>query len=474
MTARTFTFTVQPPPPTGNANWAERSTGPGVVWAHNFEEEGELTQHLFSADTVYNYTAADQFRPTLVPAPELGATAKAVGSRTWAAVIAETIPAVPELTAGTIRVNDASAFPNPAAGPYGKYSLYIGNGYVHERVEVLSINYATNTLSVIRGQQLEGSANDIAPQHVDGTPIGCAPSCRWNRIMMPFAAGQNGKSAPDIGIANGFRTATWAQSTTKYGQAHSRWRRGFWGHPAAYAKYNAQWPPADYATTGWAPPTTSIPTVTDCFAHPDPAMCGEFWFQYRMKVPAAKFTDVASKLIYIQTAHQSMPQQIFCTLDGRSASYEDRIIPAYNFNGPIWDYASVMKQPGWFRIPPDEWVTYMVHIIPGRGVREWPEYSGDRQGGAPEMTIEMFAARANQSTFTKYATVTNWRGRYGYPAPDGSHNTAPPAYNVVNPANYPNTYVGSGSSGAPFTNHELLFAQCILSRYEIPCPTPLV
>jgi hypothetical protein len=480
VTIRSFTLNVTAPATDQVTSWNQRSTGPGVVWAHNFEYQAELNQFLFSPGSAFPHNANEPFLPKRYSAPQFGPTAGMVGERTWATTLAEPLPPVPENTMGSIRVTDASVFPDPATHYNGWYELLIGKGasegYNQESIRVYSINYATNTLtSVLRGEQLSSGSLTHTPDFPAGFPIGHAPSARWNRLMLPLVAGQNGLPFNDRGIAAGYNTKTWTQSTTNYGIAHGRFRGGWWGHPAAHAKYHAQWPPAD-TSLGWegASATNGTP-LANCFAHNDPNMCSEFWIQYRMKIPAAKFNDTPCKLMYLQTANMSTPQQLFHSID-TSGSYEDRLVLAYNFNGPVFDFASVMSQPGWHRYVPDEWVTYMIHVIPGRGVREWPEYpgTGANQGGAAEGTIEMFAARQNESTFTKFCSTTIFKCRYGYPPPDGSYNTNPPAYNAFNPTNYPNHYPGSGSSGAALTNSEVLYAQVILSRFEIPCPPPLV
>lgn len=498
MTVRTFNLQVYAPATDQESSWAQRSTGPGVVWAHNFESSSEVTQFLYPASiTTYTSQNTDPLAAYRDTAPEFGTGAGCLVSRTRSARILDDLPSVPENTANQlIRVSDASQFPDPATYyNAGGYRLILGGaqdtpGVIkpQEMVQVRAINYTTNTLTVTRGVQLGtywGGLN-TAPAHAAQTPIGTADQMRWQRIMMPFAAGQNGKSTPDIGIANGYRTKTWTWSHAIWG----RFRGSFWGHSAVHTKYDAKFPPDDTyvggygATYGFAQPTAAIPQITNSFAHADPEMCNEFWIQWRMWYPSLKLQDNDGKLFYLHPVHSSLPQQLFMGtnpsshIPGAAGGTGPKVLIAHR-NGPaIQDNGgTVMDVDIPYNHWIDGWATWMLHVKPGRSDAENPSYAGTPQGShnnaVPEGLIELYVAGPTESSFTLIQRTSNFRFEYGIPF--SIHRTTPAIYSAFNPSNYPNAYISDTSSqGAPLTNHAVKYAQVILSRYEIPCPQPLV
>jgi hypothetical protein len=494
MTIRSFTLNVVAPPAGAEADWVYRSTGPGVVWAHNFEQAAEVSNFLYTSDGAYPYQNTDPMACQRIAAPEFGAGAGAISARTYTARLIDGLPAVPKGTVATIRVSDASPFIDPTTYYNRWYLLLVGFatneqqywGYPQELVRVDAVDYVNNTLTVRRGHQTYSGATE-APAHIANTPIGTTDKMRWNRPMCPLVAGSNGKTTDDIGIQNGYRTRPWAWSRT----GHGRFRGGYWGHETTYGLFNPLWPPADDysvgnrgATYGYEGPTAAIPQITNSFAHADPQMCNEYWIQWRQYMPALKAQDSASKLCYLQNVDRSTAQQLFLGVDNRSrpnlpgapGGTGPQVSFAHNFGAEIEDWAQGDGQPmdtlidynHWL----DTWATFMIHVKCGRGQREWSAYPNDGRGGAPESIIELYCAGPSDSGFTKIKSIDTFRMRYGYP---GNYIWNPPAYNSFAPVNYPNAYISpTSSSGAPLTNHEMKFAQVILSRHQIPCPAPLV
>jgi hypothetical protein len=447
---------------------------------------------------------------SMEPAPELGSNAGCLISAARSTRILDDLPEVPELTPDQpIRVADASVFFNPA-NYYnsGGYRILLGgqqydDGIIRpqEMVQVRAINYSTNTLTVTRGVQLGtywGGLNR-APAHAAQTPIGYTDQLRWQRIMLPFAAGQNGKSTNDPGIALGYRTKTWTWSHAIWG----RFRGAFWGHEAVHQKFdqvidpdNGQrgpWPPLDdYPTTsnfgtnlGFAKPgLAAVPRSWECFAHADANMCNEFWIQFRMWVPSIKMQDNDGKLFYLHPVHASLPQQIYMGssptshVPGAAGGAGPQVVIAHR-NGPAIQFngGTIMDVDVPYNHWLDSWATWMLHVKPGRSDAENPNYTGtavgDHDNAVAEGLIELYVAGPTDTSFTLIQRTSNFKFEYGIPF--GQHRTTPAIFSAFNPANYPNAYISDSSSmGAPLTNHKVKYAQVILSRFEIPCPPPLV
>jgi hypothetical protein len=495
MTRGTITFTVAPPATNQAEDWNNRSRGPGVVWAHNFEHQDEIAKSLiFVSITQYTAQNTDPMAPYREAAPEFGANAGVLVSRTRSALLREALPVAPLNSPGTIKVYDASNFIDPTTYYNRWYLLLIGHAtnlppfpstVQQEIVKVTAIDYATNTLTVERGYQTYKFATE-APAFAVDTPIGTDDLGRWNRIMMPLVAGQNGKTTDDIGIANGYRTRNWTWSAN----AHGRFRGAYWGHEATHAKFDAQWPPVDDysvgnfgATYGYLKPSASVPTIFNCFAHANPQMCNEFWIQWRMKIPSLKMQDAPGKLMYLHTAHKSLQQQLFMGISAETESVAGapggtgpRVILACR-NGPEIEGngGTIMDTQVPYNHWLDTWATWMIRVKPGRGTREWPEFPGPLSAGgpgAPEGVIELYVAGPSDSAFTLIKRTSNFAHYYGIPFT--IFRETPAMYNAFNPCNYPNNYMSqTSSSGAPLTNHAVKYAQVILSRYAIPCPLPL-
>jgi hypothetical protein len=114
--------------------------------------------------------------------------------------------------------------------------------------------------------------------------------------------------------------------------------------------------------------------------------------------------------------------------------------------------------------PKDEWVTVLVHVIPGRdndayyganpstGLTPWPYH---------DMTIEAWVARKGATAYTKVYEQFNLAWDY---YSSGRH---PAAFNKIGPT----AYMNSGAVPQPAVagwSHK--FTQLIFSKQFIPCP----
>jgi hypothetical protein len=414
MSNRTFRANVRQASAT-TGNWATRSTGPGVVWAHNFENAAEVQNFLYTSNGYYQYQKTDPMAAIRGDASELGSGAGCIKARTYSARIPGGLLSVPKGTVEVIQLDNATPFMRPQDYYNGWYWLLIGHatneeqyrGYPQEVVRVDAVDHQNHTLTVRRGH-VTYSGQTHAPAHTNNTPIGITSMLRWNRPMCAIRAGSNGRTADDIGIQNGFRPVDWTWTRT----AHGRFHRGYWGSTEAHAAYDALWPPADNyddpagslaawgnaargLNLGWAKYTTIFPQqqtvpaqIQNVFAHSDPEMCNEYWLQWRQYLPASKVDDTSSKLLYLQTADISTPQQLFINISNlarpnvpsAAGGTGPELTLAHNFSETIPDF--VNNSAGWSTMDDlivynhwlDSWATIMLHVKLGRGIREWPEY----------------------------------------------------------------------------------------------------
>jgi hypothetical protein len=417
--------------PTADQDWTTRSTGPGVVWAHDFREANELSyflqgQNLPSSggttDAGTTNPPSQPFLPYVRSETRFGSSGVLV-SKCYGTTLGGAI------TAGqtSITVVSASDFPYPTAqGYFLLIGVHIDEGF-QEWVYVTG--KAGNTLTVVRGR--DGS---VARSFASGTPIGVAPTGKWTRPMSAFPATENGKTTPDIGIANGYRPRAWPYTSPL---AHGRYRGGYWGHSTYRDSYDASFPVSPYTyayTNPYAPPFTNCWDGT------------EFYIQFRMKVDAARFTAAAGKLFYLQNASGSTAQQLYFNVNPAGSGHQLNI--ATNGQGS----GQPTLTPIAWNIPDDTWVTYLIHMIPGRQ-------------GVAETTCEVFAAIDGATSYTTILSGATFAWNYEFDL-----TRDPPAFNTFSPTNYANAYVGGGSVGAPSATNAVEYTQIILSRNTIPVP----
>jgi chitodextrinase len=412
-------------------SWATRSTRPGVVWAIDFQEANELSYFLQGQDLPSSggTTAAGTTNPPAQPflpyvrnETRFGSS-KVLVSKCYGTTLDGGI------TAGqtSIAVTSAADFPDPASQGY---FLLIGvpsdDGF-QEWVYVTG--KSGNTLTVVRGRD-----DSIARAFVTGTPIGVAPTGKWTRPMSAFPATQNGKSSPDVGIVNGYRSRTWPFAHTR---AHGRYRGGYWGHSSYRTSYDASFPVSPYTyeyTSPYSPPFTNTWDGT------------EFYIQFRMKVDAARFSAAPGKLFYLQNASGSTAQQLYFNVNPPGSGHRLNIATNGQGNGQ-----PILTPIAW-DIPEDIWVTYLIHMIPGRQ-------------GVAETTCEVFAAIEGAISYTTILSGATFAWNYEF---DLARD--PPAFNSFSPTNYANAYVGPGSVGAPSTTNSVEYTQIILSSNTIAVP----
>jgi hypothetical protein len=438
LTIREFTLNVTAPASSQDDDWAYRSTRPGVVWAHDFRNDAEMTNFMMTADpnAQTSWLAPIFNLPYLSSEPTFGSS-RALRMTCWSSRLAAPLSASAAGTVEQIQLIDASAFADPAIASPFEYQVMINGGSSSVNIEQIAVvGKSGNTLTVRRGVDGETFA------WAAGTAVGGAPPYRWSRPMEAFLGADNGIGVDDPGIAYrqslGRTIHRWVAGPNR----HFRWRSGYWGHQSYLDSYDAVWPVSPYTNPGQ-------PTQNHVFEGT------EYWLQWRMRLTANRWNDLGfqqyyGKVFYLQTCQDSDSQQIYLSTNSPSSTpYRVRL--EHDFGQKLFTLAAQ-------NYPAGEWATYMLHVKPGRN-------------GIAESTVELFYAPLSATAWTTLLSTTTYALSYDMEIEDASGD--PPAYNSFAPVNYPNPYKGSGGLGAPLNPHSVDYTQVILSRQEIPLPLPI-
>jgi hypothetical protein len=446
VTARTFTFTVAPQS-TGAQSWAQRSTGPGVVWAHDFRDPNEVLYWRYTPSTSAAVLAPDHVLDVKrVASSGIGDSGMMVhtvrGTR-----VAQPLDDV----STTVFLQSVADFPDPTTvvgGLYGtgRYGALMGVQYNSEEVIVTGRNPANNSLTIIR------STDPLWRRaHAVGEGFSTQDQTAWWRLMGAFGT-YNGKTTPDIGIANGFKNFDADWTTQGVNRNYGRMRGCWWGHPEYQDLYNATWPINGYDTSS----TQAGRVFHDTFVG------NEFWIQWRSRIVAAnRLENPDGKLMYLQAVasarHQwftnigtttSNPQRVNFVNDGQARNINLAAASSYSPGSTYqWRF--------------NEWVTYMVHVNPGRGGAT-PSTPGPR-----ETLADLYVQEPEDTAWRHVMTSNSVDLAFTGPAANHAH---PQAYNVFSVLNYPNHYEGTSTSGGSVSTHAVQATQIILSRNEIPIP----
>jgi hypothetical protein len=356
------------------ADWLKRSTAPGVVWAHDFRSQAEVTNFLFpGSDTSKNVWRTDD-----------GITG-------------------------------------------GCYEAFVPAG----------------------------------GQHGGG----------WERPFSPLNSGGNGLAVGDAACAGTLTRKTWTPSSSQLGN----WADGYYCHP-------------DYLNTGLArDPGPSSVYKADSIPGRD------FYIQFRVKMPASRFAagQPDGKLVMILTtgdgpipaglgtaqprtgnqelvikSNPSALYQMYTNFGNRSNSY---LTSTQGSSGtgqyqPGADYGATCvignttTNTCW-SFPADEWVTVLVHIIPGHdgGGGNEPVVAGN---SANDTTVEVWVARANEWEYTKIWEKKDYVWSFGQndPWPRGFNSFAF------------NAFMNQVNATQAFYHR---YTQVIFSRQYVPCPQPI-
>jgi hypothetical protein len=446
MSLRTINFSVATV--SQDADWNSRSTGPGVVWAHDFRDPSEVK--------AWRYTPNDS---TAITRPDNGLDVQRVASSGIGAqggmmvhtIRGTTLAQDINATATTIFLTSVAEMPDPATvgTTYvgaSRYLALMGVGETSEEVIVTARNVSNNSLTVIRGGTPGPIADSVPLGRVAGDPFSVQDHTAWWRLMGAFGV-YNGKTTPDIGIANGFKNFDTDWTTQGVNRNLGRFRGCYWGHFQYDALYDATWPVSGYDVAS----TNAGRVFHDTFVG------NEFWLQWRAKVTGDRLANPNGKMCYLQAVTASLCQW-FTNISPEDSPPANTYLHLVNNGQSGGATRDVLEEEGsTYPVRLNEWVTYMIHVRPGR-------YT------VAESHVDLYVQEPGDTAWRHLYTTTTFPMQYDMPAPSELH---PPAYNIFSVLNYANHYAGSGSSGASRSTHAVQATQVILSSQEIPLPLPL-
>jgi len=351
------------PPGDAEADWIARSTGPGVVWAHDFRYRDELYKFI---KVTGDYTV--DYPENLLP--HLRAGGVTGGYYLEYTNIGTTIAKDISATATQIELTDASDFPDPQGGKY-PYRLALQQeklvdkaGTGRENVTVMAKN--GNVLTVVR-------ATNKSTQSVAwpaGTTIGWDCEGQWARPMSAFPRGINGLPQDDAAVRGTLPLRSLnVKPGEQAGPAIWNFQEGYWGHRDYHAKYPT-----------WA--GTSNPWDGE-----------DFYIQFRVRIDSRRFAagNIGDGKLFFLHSSAGGATQLVGTMSAknRTSVRTSRFGMFTNYgNGPSGQSLLTNPQAGGrgaelqpsspftgctvgaapadcWEWPVDEWVTVLLHVKPG-------------------------------------------------------------------------------------------------------------
>lgn len=424
------------------ADWLARSTAAGVLWAHDFRYQEEVTQfregapNWVTTDGIGNGKCVECLVPKGLPDGFHYVYYDSVSG--W-------------------EVRDGTTMSQPSYGQSNADWVWRASGYY-------------------------GSKGGIV-------------SAGWWRPFSPLNAGGNGLPTPDRAANDTVPLRTWAPGSNVSGYNYN-WKGGYFGHPSVQNS-NPTWGGLTQAQT-W-------------LGH-------DFYLQFRVKLGrwrngdtglpptgAAKALQLArypaGKLVFIGTTGTTPLHEIVIRsqpIEPRQmtsgARFEMYTGQGYSINltknksiqgktvevlqpGGAYENSSSLAETCYFEPnyliangqsegycwywPVEEWVTVLVHVIPGRHNSSW-----NGSGAVYKDTgVEVWAARQGETSYTKIVGVgaAAVSANEAFPFVFDTAGLHPAAWNAFLPTNYMN----NAPSLKAFYQR---FTQVILSKQFIPCP----
>jgi hypothetical protein len=461
---------------TAEQDWIARSTGSGVVWAHDFRTQAEvdnfinddiaLTTTTYSSDGITGGSVM-QTIPGNLPAM-ITAIVETTGTAAKTAEV--TCSASLDLTAGV----DAVRFFN-LSSPWSVMNNREEGGVVlaYPVVAIVSTSPYKFRISTIPTDPAYFSAYNFDPagfaSYSGAVSTVTAQRCRvsrgsWVRPMSALASG-NGQSAADRGVtALGMPGRVW--NTTSSTARTFAWRRDYYSHADYRTQYGTNYPGIE----NWF--DASGAQLTDNWRGSD------FWVQWRVKISASRWqaSDAATRnsnalkyfaawttwqtpaheVVWMDSNTDPAPYNFFsASVGGRVTGYTNPSVSVGFDHGailqPNGDYDTTCRIDGGgnypaaascFRMPPDEWVTFLLHVIPGKNYTNntgWPTASDSTTGtgiqlwACPQSRIDAgnptYLLIFNKIGVNSYPfSFDNWGTGY---AASPNLNEPPPGWNSI-------------------------------------------
>lgn len=190
----------------------------------------------------------------------------------------------------------------------------------------------------------------------------------------------------------------------------------------------------------------------------------EFYLQFRYRVTAGRYAagnaSLGGKICFIATTKNTPNQElVFQNMLNRVWLWYTNIGSSPDTGGSLGEPGFTGKQiggeyescnfqsspyPGCWLYVPNEWVTFMVHVVPGTNLN-------------PDTNLRVYVAREGQTSYETVFFKANNTIQFSAP---GTH---PRGYNAFQPSNYMNNQNAN-------TAWSQYYDQIILSKNFIPCP----
>ena len=370
-------------------NWATRSTAPGVLWSHNFENIEELAQ--FQKQTSNTHTDP----PVLIS--QLTSAAPYSGNAVRSSVLGGKLVRTGNIGDTRLYLSNVADWPDPASyvdnfgvtRSIAGYAIFVGNDGAASNSNRESVT-VTGRGTDGNGPYLQLSTPLTKTWVLDG-PYSYATAGDqrgpWFRPYAALPAGANGRAVPDRGYTEALTTArgwSWPILPTsswwnKFGVSNSS-PTGYTGG-AAYAH-------------------------PDYHAHPVLSALGyrfegsELWYQFRMRISASRWSATSPRELLSRASSAGKNMWLGDNIAATQFGELVWMISGANYNRMSYFYTDIgaamlgeLADPqaggttadanpggdftancvldtngphsGCFAWPPDEWVTVMVHIVPG-------------------------------------------------------------------------------------------------------------
>jgi hypothetical protein len=365
------------------SDWLARSKGPGVVWAHDFRYQEELSNFLkLGGDLTPEYPAG--LMPQRVAAGIGGG--HCLKFTNFGTTLAKDI----RPTDTQIELVDATDFPDPQNGRF-PYRVVLQVEKVvdkqsnrRENLQVTAKNGRVLTVQRATRKSSEAMA------WTAGTAIGWDCEGQWARPMSAFRSGSNGLPYNDPAAGGGTPHRTYAvKAGSDATSALWNFREGYWGHRDYHTKY---------------------PTW---LGNSKPWNGDDFYIQFRVKIDRQRFTpdnDAGGKLFFLHATGGGPTQlvgKMFPKRDANKSASEFGMFTNYG-NGlvgqsiltdPQGGGKGANLQPGssfdgclaganqldCWEWPVDEWVTVLLRVKPGH--HNDSRYGLANAGPAPKGSI---------------------------------------------------------------------------------------
>jgi hypothetical protein len=424
------------------ADWLARSTGSGVVFAHDFRSDAEVSAFLdvASGQTVARSTdgiTGGSLEVTLPGNPLLTVSSMTTLGATSARVVTS--------TAHGLTTSDFVRFADITGAWSGFNDSVNGASGLIEKWTVTAVNSATSfdisTVSLNTGFWPTINTSGFAAYGGGGTAQRCRVGVgAWNRPFSAIPAGRNGLSTDDPGIALGMPPRLWDHTAADPATRNYNYRKDYYAH-ADYASLINTWRDGGGGTQDG-----------NLYRGAD------FWVQFRVKISAPRYQlagvsprSPSLKMCAIWNVAETPLHEVvvmdcniandapyttalpfeFYTGAGSSKTFSKGVALQPGGDFPNCRYDPWAAEADCFHTPADEWITYLIHVIPGKhqGWTGWPVPAD----GSIATGIQVWVARQGQTT---YQSLINCTGADGFPffyenAPGPATSPVAPGWNSL-------------------------------------------